>query len=79
MTSITAILLRDHYATLARAYETYTRASIAVADAFVGRWKCKYSFCWERPETVIHAMINSAWQPAWVAPSFSEFVSGHAS
>ena len=27
----------------------------------------------------IHAMINPAWQPAWVAPSFPEFVSGHAS
>ena len=79
MISITAILLRDHYATLARANEAYTRVSIAVADAFVGCWKCKYTFCWERPKTVIHAIINSAWQPAWVAPSFPEFVSGHAS
>ena len=43
MISITAILLRDHHTTLALASEAH--ASIAVADAFVGCWKCKYTFC----------------------------------
>ena len=45
MISITAILLRDHHATLALASEAHACASIAVADAFVGCWKCKYTFC----------------------------------
>ena len=47
MISITAILLRDHHAMLALASEAHARASIAVANAFVGCWKCKckYTFC----------------------------------
>lgn len=76
--SITGIVLRDRKATLATAAEAYARVGMAVADAFVGCWKCKYQYTWQRPVTAIHALIDPAWQPAWPTPAFPEFVSGHA-
>jgi hypothetical protein len=48
--SITGIVLRDRKATLALAAEAYARVGIAVADAFISCWKCKYQFNWQRPD-----------------------------
>jgi membrane-associated phospholipid phosphatase len=76
--SITSIVLRTRNSTLALAAEAYARVGMAVADAFVGCWKCKYQYNWQRPVTAIQAMIDPSWQPAWDTPSFPEFVSGHA-
>ena len=77
--SITGIVLRSRNASLALAAEAYARVGIAVADAFIGCWKCKYVYNWQRPVTAIQAMIDPSWQPNWATPSFPEFVSGHAS
>ena len=77
--SITSIVLRSKNATLALAAEAYSRMGIAVADAFVSCWKCKYTYNWQRPVTAIQTMIDPNWQPVWATPSFPEFVSGHAS
>ena len=77
--NITSILLRTKSSTLALAAEAYARVGIAVADAFVGCWKCKYIYNWQRPVTAIQAMIDPSWQPDWATPPFPEFVSGHAS
>jgi len=77
--SITSIVLRSRGASLAAAAEAYARVGMAVADAFVGCWKCKYEYNWQRPVTAVQAMIDPAWQPAWATPAFPEFVSGHAS
>lgn len=78
MLSITSIVLRDRKASLAMAAEAYARVGIAVADAFVGCWKCKYEYNWQRPVTAVRAMIDPTWRPAWPTPPFPEFVSGHA-
>lgn len=78
MVSITGIVLHDRKASLAMAAEAYARVGMAVADAFVGCWKCKYEYNWQRPVTAIRAMIDPTWQPAWATPPFPEFVSGHA-
>lgn len=77
--SITSIVLRSKNATLALAAEAYSRMGIAVADAFVSCWKCKYTYNCQRPVTAIQTMIDPNWQPVWATPSFPEFVSGHAS
>lgn len=77
--SITGVVLRDRKATLALAAEAYARVGIAVADAFIGCWKCKYQFNWQRPDAAIHAMIDPTWQPLIPTPPFPEFVSGHSS
>ena len=77
--SITGIVLRDRKATLALAAEAYARVGLAVADAFIGCWKCKYQFNWQRPDAAIHGMIDPNWQPLIATPPFPEFVSGHSS
>ena len=72
-------MVRTQHASLATAGEAYARVGMAVADAFVGCWKCKYAYNWQRPVTAIRAMIDPTWNPDWVTPAFPEFVSGHAS
>ncbi len=77
--SITGIVLRARQASLAQAAEAYARVGMAVADAFVGCWKCKYQFNWQRPITAIQGMIDPSWLPVIPTPPFPEFVSGHSS
>ena len=77
--SITGIVLRDRKANLGQAAEAYARVGVAVADAFIGCWKCKYQFNWQRPITAVQAMIDATWQPLIGTPPFPEFVSGHSS
>ena len=77
--SITSIMLRTRQASLAQAGEAYARVGMAVADAFVGCWKCKYQFNWQRPIAAIQGMIDPSWQPLIGTPPFPEFVSGHSS
>ena len=51
---------------------------MAVADAFVNCWKCKFTFHNERPSTFVRANINIAWTPYWPEPPFPAFPSGHS-
>ena len=77
--SIAGIVLRARQATLALAAEAYARVGIAAADAFIGCWKCKYQFNWQRPDAAVQALIDPTWQPLIATPPFPEFVSGHSS
>ncbi|ALW85611.1 hypothetical protein AUC43_11215 [Hymenobacter sedentarius] len=77
--NITSIVLRDRKATLALAAEAYARVGMAVSDAFVSCWKCKFTYNWQRPITAVQAMLDPTWQPLLATPPFPEFVSGHAS
>lgn len=77
--SITGIVLRDRQAALPLAAEAYARVGMAVSDAFVSCWKCKYTYNWQRPVTAVQAMFDPTWQPLLATPPFPEFVSGHAS
>lgn len=65
-------------ANLMRASETFARVGIAVTDAFINCWKCKYMFNNERPYTMVRRTIDPNWVPFWPAPPFPGFTSGHA-
>ena len=63
---------------LDRAAEVLLRVSIAVADAFVCCWKCKYVYNLQRPVTYIQKNIDPTWKPIIATPPFPEYISGHA-
>ena len=57
---------------------TYTKTSIAIADAFISCWDEKYRSNLIRPETVINQYIDPDWLPILQTPPFPEYVSGHS-
>ena len=57
---------------------TYTKTSLAIADAFISCWDEKYRSNLVRPETLINEHINDAWEPILQTPPFPEYVSGHS-
>ncbi len=63
---------------LGKAAETFARTGIAVNDAFIACWKCKYAFNNERPYTFVRRAIDPNWVPFWPAPPFPGFASGHS-
>ncbi len=56
----------------------YTKASIAMADAFISCWDEKYRSNLIRPETLINDHIDENWKPVLQTPPFPEYVSGHS-
>jgi hypothetical protein len=56
----------------------YTKASIALFDAFINCWYVKYKSNSVRPETVITKLIDADWRPHIQTPPFPEYMSGHA-
>lgn len=63
---------------LVKAAQTYARVGMAVADAFINCWRCKYQYYRERPSTFIAATIDAGWKPFWAEPPFPAFSSGHS-
>jgi hypothetical protein len=49
--------------TLGKAVEGFARTGIAVADAFILCWKCKFLFNNERPYTMVRRAIDPTWKP----------------
>jgi hypothetical protein len=76
--NLATITIKTTKADLAKAVETYARVGMAVADAFINCWKCKYTYSNERPSTFIQANIDKTWFPFWPEPPFPGFSSGHA-
>jgi PAP2 superfamily len=76
--SLANIAVKTSKADLAKAAETFCKVGIAVADAFILCWKCKFDFNNERPYTYIRETVNPNWIPFWAAPPFPGFSSGHA-
>lgn len=64
--------------TLGKAVEGFARTGIAVSDAFILCWKCKFLFNNERPYTMVRRAIDPTWTPFWPAPPFPGYSSGHA-
>ena len=58
--------------------ETLARLGIAVADAFIGCWACKFQYNLLRPVTYIQRVIEKGWQPLLITPPFPEYPSGHS-
>ena len=63
---------------LFKAAETYARVGMAVADAFINCWKCKYAHHAQRPWSFIYYSIDTLWDLYWPEPPFPAFYSGHA-
>ncbi|MEZ0608679.1 vanadium-dependent haloperoxidase [Fibrella sp. WM1] len=76
--NIARITTRTAKADLGKAAETFARVGIAVSDAFVRCWKCKYVYNNERPYTYVRRTIDPNWVPFWPAPPFPGFPSGHS-
>lgn len=76
--SITRQVLLEKKSTLDVAAEAYMKVGIAVADAFICGWKCKYIFNLMRPITYIQANIDANWKPLLATPPFPEYISGHS-
>lgn len=72
------IAIKTTKADLAKAAETFARTGIAVADAFVLCWRCKFTYNNIRPYTYVRLTIDPNWVPFWPAPPFPGFPSGHA-
>lgn len=56
----------------------YTKASVAMADAFISCWEEKYRSNLIRPETLINKYIDENWMPVLQTPPFPEYTSGHS-
>lgn len=54
------------------------RLGIAINDAFVSCWRCKYDFNLMRPQTYIQKFIDPNWKPLIATPPFPEYTSGHS-
>jgi PAP2 superfamily len=76
--NIAKIAVQSANAKLDVAVEAFARTGLAVNDAFISCWKCKYMFNNERPYTFVRRAIDPFWVPFWPAPPFPGYVSGHA-
>ena len=76
--SLAAIAVKTANADLPKAAETFARVGMAIADAFVCCWKCKYTYHAERPAAYVKNNIDSFWKQFWPEPPFPAFSSGHA-
>jgi PAP2 superfamily len=76
--NLASIIIASEDADLFTAAEVYAKVGMAVADAFINCWKCKYHYFAERPYPYIRAYIDNSYQPFWPEPPFPAFYSGHA-
>jgi membrane-associated phospholipid phosphatase len=76
--SITTQVLKQEKWNLARSAETYAKVGMAVSDAFVSCWKCKYDFNYMRPITYIRRYIDPNFVSLLGTPPFPEYTSGHS-
>jgi hypothetical protein len=77
--NLATIALKQTNAKLDKAAEVYARVGIAVAEAFINCWRCKYMFNTLRPITYIRTTISPTWSPLIATPPFPEHTSGHSS
>ena len=75
---IVGIAAKKSRASLMQSAEAYARTAVALADGFISVWDEKYRSNLVRPETVINAHLDEAWQPLLQTPPFPEYTSGHS-
>lgn len=56
----------------------YTKAGIAIFDAFIQCWDEKFRSNVLRPETAINKYIDDEWRPYLQTPPFPEYTCGHS-
>lgn len=68
--------------------QLFALLNIALADAGIAAWECKYKYDFWRPITAIQQAANDQnpatiadknWEPLLTTPPFSEYISGHSS
>jgi hypothetical protein len=72
-------VLKLKKSSLSVAAETYVKMGLAINDALIACWRCKYYFNTIRPITYIRETIDTAWTPIVSTPPFPEYTSGHSS
>ena len=77
--NLATITIKTAQPNLFKAAETYARVGMAVADAFINCWKCKYTYHAQRPWSFIYYNVDTLWGTFWPEPPFPAFYSGHAS
>jgi hypothetical protein len=77
--ALTRQLIDEKGLKLDKAVEAYVKVGIAVGDAFMACWKCKYKYNLMRPVTYIKKNIDPTFTPLIATPPFPEYTSGHAS
>ncbi len=75
---IAKIAARKSNSDVRKTVYTYTKTSIAIADAFISCWDEKYRSNLIRPETLINEHIDDSWEPVLQTPPFPEYTSGHS-
>ena len=75
---VATLVLEADRADLAKAAEVYCKMGIAVHDAFISCWKCKYDHNLLRPVTYIKDIIDPGFTPVLSTPPFPEYTSGHS-
>lgn len=75
---IAKIASRKTDADFVKTVYTYTKTSVAIADAFISCWDEKYRSNLIRPETLINKHIDDSWEPVLQTPPFPEYTSGHS-
>lgn len=76
--NLATIVITSQQADLFTAAEAYAKTGLAVADAFINCWKCKYTYHSERPFPYIRENIDEDYYSFWPEPPFPAFSSGHA-
>jgi hypothetical protein len=76
--NLATIAITTAHADMFTAAEAYAKVGMAVADAFICCWKCKYTYHSERPNPYIKAYIDKNYEQFWPEPPFPAFSSGHA-
>ena len=76
--SIAIQLAQKEKLDLANTAMLMARMGIAINDAFVSCWRCKYDFNLMRPQTYIQKFIDPNWKPLIATPPFPEYTSGHS-
>ncbi len=76
--NLAKIAVKTSNVKLDKAIEAFGRVGLAVNDAFISCWKCKFTFNNERPYTFVRRAIDPNWIPFWPAPPFPGYISGHS-
>ncbi|MEK7254452.1 MAG: vanadium-dependent haloperoxidase, partial [Bacteroidota bacterium] len=76
--SVASQVLALENASLEEAAETFAKVGLAVHDAFISCWKCKYDYNLMRPVTFILEHFDDTYTTLLTTPPFPEYTSGHS-
>lgn len=75
---IATLVLEKERADLPKAAEVYAKLGIAINDAFISCWKCKFEHNLIRPVSYIQQVIDPNFTTFLSTPPFPEYTSGHS-